>query len=252
MLKIQKRPVGNAALRHTFLALACATAAASASAGEVEIRKSIESLYPTAKVTAVVATPMKGIYEATVGQDVVYADENGKFLMFGQLVDATTKKNLTEVTKERLTRIDFKDLPLELAVKTVKGDGSRVFASFEDPNCGYCKRFHDSLRRVDNYTLYTFLTPILSEDSKSKSRAIWCSNDKGPALTAWMQTGQLPSSTPCEAPIGKVLELSQRLGVKGTPTIFFEDGRRAPGYVPEAQLETMLNQAKTSKLASAK
>ncbi len=220
-----------------------------AMAGDAEIKAAIESLYPTARVTGVTPTPMKGMYEVTIGQDVIYSDEMGKFLIYGPLVDTVTKKNLTDVTKERLSRIDFKDLPLELAIKTVKGDGSRVFATFEDPNCGYCKKMHDSLKNVDNFTMYSFLTPILSEDSKSKSKAIWCSTDKTAALTGWMQAHTIPTSTTCDAPLGKLLELAQRLGVKGTPTLFFADGRRSPGYVSEQQLENLLNASKSTKVA---
>jgi len=218
-------------------------------AGDAEIKSAIETLYPTAKVTGIAQTAMKGMFEVTIGQEVVYADESGKFLFFGPMVDAASKKNLTEVTKERLSRIDFKDLPLDLAVKTVKGDGSRVFATFEDPNCGFCKKMHDSLKNVDNYTLYSFLTPILSEDSKAKSKAIWCSTDRSSALRSWMQSSIVPTSTTCDAPVGKWLELAQRLGVKGTPTLFFADGRRSPGYISEQQLEAYLNASKSVKLA---
>jgi thioredoxin-related protein len=40
-------------------------------------------------------------------------------------------------------------LPLALAVKQVRGDGKRVFATFEDPNCGYCKRLAKETARLD-------------------------------------------------------------------------------------------------------
>jgi thiol:disulfide interchange protein DsbC len=220
-------------------------AAKSAHAGEAEIKRAIEGMYPTAKVTSVAPTGVKGIMEVVVGgTELVYAEENGKFLFYGPLVDVVNRKNLTDARKDDLTRVDFKTLPLNLAVKVVKGDGSRIFASFEDPNCGYCKQLHEGLKKVDNYTLYTFLTPILSEDSKVKTQAILCSPDKARALNAWMESGQVPAGSQCETKTSEVLTLASRLGVKGTPTLIFESGKRTPGYVPAPQLEIMLNEAK--------
>lgn len=217
--------------------------------GEFEIRKSIESLYPTAKVSSVAPTGMNGLYEATVGTEVIYADESGKFLLFGNLVESASKRNLTEITKERLSKIEFKDLPLELAVKIVKGDGSRVFATFEDPNCGYCKKLHEGLSGMNNYTMYSFLMPILSEDSKSKSTAIWCAPDRSLALTNWMSSNMIPAGSSCDAPNTKVVTLGQKLGVKGTPTMFFENGTRLQGYVTAQELETKLNASKGVKVS---
>lgn len=211
-----------------------------ASAGDADIKKAIEDLYPTAKVSSISPTSVPGISEVITGQEVIYATTDGKFLFYGPMIQVEGRKNLTAAKKENLLRVDFKSLPLELAVKSVKGDGSRVFASFEDPNCGYCKRLHEGLKKVDNYTMYTFLTPILSEDSKTKAQAIWCSSDRSGALANWMNLGSIPSSPPCAAPIAQVLELSASLGVKGTPTLVFADGKRIPGYIPPDQLERVL------------
>lgn len=226
--------------------------AKAATAGEAEIRKSVEALYPQVKVSSVVPTEIKGIYEVISGQEVVYADETGKYLFFGELVDASRKMNLTEMRKDKLSAIEWKDLPLDLAIKTVRGDGSRMFATFEDPNCGYCKRLHESVRQLDNFTLYTFLTPILSEDSKAKSKAIWCAPDRSKAFSDWMERGAVPANTGCDTPIDKVLVLAQRLGVKGTPTIFFESGKRLPGYLSAPQLEQALVQHKTLPTTAAR
>ena len=48
----------------------------------------------------------------------------------------------------------------------------QVIATFEDPNCGYCKRLARDLQKLENITIYTFLLPILSEDSVKKSKQI--------------------------------------------------------------------------------
>lgn len=228
-----------------------ATAAGGASAGEAEIRKTLETMYPSVKVSSVRATDLKGIFEVVAGQEVVYSDESGRYLFFGPMVDAQRKLNLTEITKDKISAVNFKDLPLELAVKTVKGDGSRVFVSFEDPNCGYCKKLHDGLKQVDNYTMYTFLLPILSADSKAKANGIWCSVDRAKALADWMAMGVVPQGSTCETPTDKVLALAQRLGVKGTPTLFYQNGKREPGYIPAQQLELGLQRNRPIDVAQA-
>lgn len=240
----------GAIIRAVIVGVIAFAAAKIAMAGETEIRASIEKLYPGTKVTSVTPTQAKGVFEVIVGQDIVYSDESGQYLIMGQMIDTARRTNLTEVRKEKLTAISFSELPLELAVKTVKGDGSRVFASFEDPNCGYCKRMHESLKTVDNFTMYTFLIPILSEDSKVKTNGILCSTDKSKALSDFMNSGLTPPPGACETPTQKVLALAQRLGVKGTPTLFFENGKRSAGYLPGPQFERMLATNSRSDVAA--
>lgn len=106
--------------------------------------------------------------------------------MAGTLIDGATMKNVTAERLQKLAAIKFSELPLELAVKRVHGDGKRVLASFEDPNCGYCKKLAKEMAKLDNVTLYTFLYPILSPDSLVKSKQIWCAADKGKAWNDWM------------------------------------------------------------------
>lgn len=74
-------------------------------------------------------------------------------------------QDLTRARVDELASIRFADLPLKMAIKTVKGDGKRVMAVFEDPNCPYCRKLHETMRGIDNVTVYTFLLNILSEDS---------------------------------------------------------------------------------------
>ena len=217
--------------------------ATHAFAGEPEIRRAVEGLYPTAKVSSVTPTAVPGMFEVVAGGEIVYADANGTTLILGQMVDVASRTNITAQRLDKLSAIKFADLPLDMAIKTVKGDGSRVLATFEDPNCGYCKQLHTGLKTLTNYTLYTFLMPILSEDSKVKARQIWCSPDRSKAFTDWMSQGVAPAEGKCTSPTDKVLELGQRLRISGTPAIFFADGSRSPGYLPPDRLEKKLTEA---------
>ncbi|WP_415833866.1 DsbC family protein [Kerstersia similis] len=184
-----------------------------------------------------------GLYEVQVDDSLFYTDADVSYLMQGYLVDAATRRNLTQERMEQLSAIDFDQLPLELAIKQVHGDGSRKLAIFEDPNCRYCKQLRQTLAGIDNVTVYAFLLPILSQDSHEKSQAVWCAKDPAAAWDAWMVKGIAPQAGNCDAPLDQLLALGKRLNVRGTPAIFFEDGTRAPGALPADELRARLDRA---------
>ena len=226
------------------LAALCATPAL---ADEASVRKGMEAKLGS-RIDSVTKTPYPGIYEIYSDGQIVYTDEKLTTIFLGPLIDGKTMKNVTAERMQKLTAIKFSDLPLELAIKQVRGDGKRVFASFEDPNCGYCKRLAKDMVKLDNVTIYTFLMPILSPDSLEKSNRIWCSSDRAKAWTDWMVDGKAPAGKgDCDTTaVRKTVELGQKMAISGTPTLFFTDGTRVPGAVPLAQIEKKLDQPNSS------
>ncbi|WP_153129750.1 DsbC family protein [Dechloromonas hortensis] len=215
-------------------------------ADEAEIRKGMEAKLG-AKVESVAKSGYLGLYEVYADGNIFYTDEKMSAIMVGaQLIDAKTMKNVTDERMKKLTAIKFGDLPLDRAIKQVRGDGKRVLATFEDPNCGYCKRLAKDIAKLENVTVYTFLYPILSEDSVRKSKQIWCAADRAKAWNDWMIEGRAPAAKEdCDtAAIGKNQEFGRKLNITGTPTMFFIDGERVPGAMPLARIEQKLNQAK--------
>ena len=215
-------------------------------ADEADIRKMMEAKLGT-KVESVTKSGYMGLYEVYADGNIFYTDEKmSAIVVSGQLIDAKTMKNVTDERMKKLTAIRFGDLPLERAIKQVRGDGKRVMATFEDPNCGYCKRLAKDLLKIDNVTIYTFLYPILSEDSVHKSRQIWCSADRAKAWNDWMLDGKAPGAKEdCDVTvIARNQEFGRRYSITGTPTLFFADGERVPGAVPLARIEQKLNQSK--------
>ena len=210
-------------------------------ADEAEIRKAVESRLG-AKVESVTKSGYLGLYEVFADGNIVYTDDKATAFVFGPLVDGKSMKNVTEERMRKLTAIKFGELPFDRAIKQVRGDGRRVIATFEDPNCGYCKRLAKDLQKLDNVTVYTFLYPILSEDSVRKSKQIWCSADRARAWNDWMVDGKAPSGREdCDtAAITRNQEYGRRLNISGTPTVFFADGERVPGAMPLAKIEQRL------------
>lgn len=230
-----------------MLSLTLAAAFASlAVADEADIRKAMEARLGT-KVESVTKSGYLGLYEVYADGAIFYTDDKvSAIVVGGQMIDAKSMKNVTDERMKKLTAIRFSDLPLDRAIKQVRGDGKRVLATFEDPNCGYCKRLAKEMQKLDNVTIYVFLYPILSEDSVRKSKQIWCSADRSRAWNDWMVDGKAPSGREdCDtSAVTKNQEFGRKLNISGTPTIFFADGERVPGAVPLARIEQKLNQVK--------
>lgn len=223
--------------------------ALTAIADEASLKKAIEAAYPKFKVESVTKTPYAGLYEVFMGGQIIYTDEKLTFLIAeGHLVDPKTKKDITGERLEELTKIDFSSLPLDQAIKVVKGNGSRKLVVFSDVDCPFCKRLEQNeLSNITDVTIYTFLYPIeqLHPDAANKSKAIWCASNRVKAWNDWIFNNKLPTSTAkCEVPLEKVGELARKYGVSSTPTLFFADGRRLLGAQPYKEIEGYLQAAK--------
>ena len=229
-----------------FLVAALVTSwAAAETPTEAAVKKLIEPRLGAGNtVDSVKETPYGGLFEVRSGGDIFYTDKAGQYLIVGHVYDTKTSEDLTKLRIDDINKVKFSDLPLASAIKTVKGNGKRVIATFEDPNCGYCKRFSQTtLKSMDNVTVYTFLYNILTPDSAIKSANIWCASDRSKAWGDWMVNGKMATAAPagCASPSAKILELGQKLRVTGTPSIFFVDGSRIPGAVDAKTLEAKLD-----------
>ena len=219
-----------------------------------KVRAALKRNIPEAPVDSLRKVPYSGLSEVVLGGEIYYTDEVGAFLVMGSIVDLKTKENITEQRSRQLNKVDFAKLPLDSAIKIVRGNGSRRIAMFADPNCGYCKRFERDLIGINDITVYVFLYPILSPDSVEKSKQVWCAADRGKAwLDHMVRDAAISGDSQCATPIEKNLAFGQSKKIQGTPTIFFEDGERVPGAMPIADFEKKLALAKApAATASAK
>jgi thiol:disulfide interchange protein DsbC len=209
--------------------LACVSLAAVAD--EADVKKAVEA--KLGKVERIVRAPITGIWEVTVDGQIVYSDDKGSYMILGNLLDMKTGRNLTA---ER----QFNALPLDLALKQVRGSGKNIMVTFEDPNCGYCKKLAKDILTLKDVTVYTFLLPVLGDDSYEKSKAIWCAPDKAKVWMDWMTTGKALPAIPAKcdvAGLNKSAQLGSKLRINGTPQIFFANGERVPGYIPATEIE---------------
>ena len=131
-------------------------------------------------------------------------------------------------------------------MKTVKGNGKRVIAVFEDPYCSFCRTYRKTLLDLNNVTIYTFFYPILRAESETVAKNAWCAKNREEAWNDWMLLGKEPPKPAgtCNFQSAKIVELGRSLGVSGTPTTFLSDGRRMQGAISKDRLEKALAELK--------
>ena len=230
--------------RQWLAGLTLALCGLSAMADDASIRKNLAERLPNLPaIDEISKMPMAGLYEVRVnGTDIFYTDADGNFLIQGSVFDTKARSNLTEIRTNKLSAIDFAALPLKDAFTIVRGNGKRKIAVFEDPNCGYCKRFERDMQKVDNATFYMFLYPILGADSTSKSNSLWCAKDRAKAWQDWMvRDVAVATAATCDtSALTRNVEFGKKHKITGTPTMFFADGTRVPGAVDAQQVEKLL------------
>jgi len=243
-----RRPVAH----RIALAMALGATMHAAMAQEAEIRKALAArLPPSAVVDEVTPSPIAGLYEVRSGTSVFYTDPHGDYVIRGDMLDTRSHMNLTEARVAKLSKIDLTKLPLQDAIVSVRGRGTRKLAVFADPDCPYCKQLENILQERDDVTVYTFLIPMLGQGSVDKAKALWCAGDKGGAWAAWMREGKLPpTQAACDTgAIDRNLALKARYSIRGTPTLVFESGTRTSGALTALQLERELAQPAPQPLA---
>ncbi len=218
-------------------------------ADEEALRKAIQPHFADSKIESLKKTPYLGLYEVVVGDEVFYTDDKASYFFFGHVIDTKTR---TSMTSERIQeikaarRVPLDSLPLQSAIKVVKGDGMRRVAIFTDPNCPYCKQLEKELLNVTNVTIYTLLYPVL-KGSMELSKKIWCSDNKIKAWDDFMLKGVAPTSKDCETPLDVLVKSGQENKVSGTPTLIFADGTVVGGMIPATAIEEKLESASKSK-----
>jgi thiol:disulfide interchange protein DsbC len=217
-------------------------AALGAAADEAQVRQAFQSKFPKMTLESVTRAPFPNMYEVVLDGQIFYTDDKASYVFSGNLLDirGAQPRNLTQEANNKLVAAVLAKSN-ELAVKRVKGNGKRVVYTFEDPNCGYCKEQQKELAKLNDVTVYTFLWPILSQDSVEKSKAIWCAKDRARAWEDTMLKGIAPTGKrDCETPLEKNAQIAQRFGLRGTPAVYLANGNQIGGFVPADKIEAAL------------
>lgn len=229
-----------------FIAAAAAFFAPPAAANEAQIKRLIEQRLQGMRVVGVSKTKYGGLWEVrTNDNEIFYTDDKVTFIFVGSVRDGQNpQRDLTEERRQRLSAVNFDELPFNQAFKIVRGNGKRQIAYWSDPNCPYCRQVEREFNQIDDVTIHVFMYPILSADSMPKSRAVWCSSDRTKVWQDMMLNGVQPTAPTgnCETPLERNLEYGRKVRISSVPTMLFPNGMRIAGYRPAAELMKAYNE----------
>ena len=221
-----------------------ATSAIANDALKKEFQKSLSRLSSDFEISDVKETPIKGIYQVTIGPDVIYMSRDGNYVLKGEILDIGNRRNLTE---------DFHAQKRINLLNTI-ADGEYIeFSStktknhiyvFTDVDCGYCRKLHRDVPELNSMGIAVryLAYPRAGVDSiiGEEMRNVWCAENRQKALTTSKNRQPIEVKI-CDAPIARHHALGRELGVTGTPAIFLENGRKLPGYIPPDELYEQIN-----------
>ncbi len=230
----------------SLLAAFCVVVSGPALANEA-LKNTLQTKVPQMKIESITKSPLPGLYEVVANGAVFYVDEKGQFLIVAdRVLDLDAKKDILEERVNRLTAVHFDALPLDLAFKKVKGTGKRRIAVFSDPDCPYCRRLEQDLKKINDVTIYTFLLPIeqLHPSAADKARSVWCAPDRQKTWDNLMLNNVNPAAgKTCENPVDRIAAFAEQKHINATPTLFLADGTRIAGAKSADELDRLINEA---------
>ncbi len=208
-----------------------------------EILAGVKNLAPTATVSSVENTPIKGVSEIVIetgrGGEVYYISDDGKYLLNGNMIDTTTREDLTEKKKTGIRKDIIGKLGKEQMIDFLPDDMKHHLTVFTDIDCGYCRKLHD---QVDEYNAlgigisYLFFPRSgVGTPSFDKAISVWCSDDQQSAMTN-AKSGVNIEQIKCDNPIKEQYDAGKAAGVTGTPAMVLDNGKLLPGYLPPQAL----------------
>ncbi len=221
-----------------------------AHADENAIRQALTKSMPSVKVGSVKPSEINGLYEVTVGGNIFYVSDDGKYLVQGHLVDVAARVDLTEEKLSGVRKQAIEKLGLDKMIVFKPKESKYTVSIFTDIDCGYCRKLHSEIDQymAEGITIQYLFFPRAGKgsDSYHKAISVWCADDRKAALTA-AKKGDTPPAKTCANPIDEHMQLAEDFEVKGTPMIVTEKGNIFPGYLPAKQLAEALADEKGQK-----
>ena len=229
-----------------LIALPLGFVAAAAFAEELT-KEQLASQLNGVEVTDISDSPVPGIYQVAVGANVAYVTADGRYIIRGDIYDTETSANLTEGTRAqtRVAMLASVDPASMIVFKPADGKVKHTVTIFTDIDCGYCRQFHREIDQVLalGIEVHYLFYPRTGRNTESWTKAdhVWCAADHNEALTRAKLGGDVPDASCGNTPVEAHYTLGQRIGVRGTPAVFNEQGDLIGGYLPPATLAKVLD-----------
>ncbi len=222
-----------------FASVSNADTHAGTQADIAKVRAELTKMIPQAQDAEIVAAPAKGVYRMQIEGSYAFAYVDGDFVLLGDLYNTVDKVNLGDkANSERMATL-IADVSTEKMIVFGPAEPKRYITVFTDIDCSYCRKLHNEVPELNKAGVQVrylaFPRAGVGSDSHKKYESVWCNEDQQMALTSAKSGKSVPSAS-CTNPIEETYKLGREVGVRGTPTIIFDDGTVAPGYVPAEDL----------------
>jgi len=220
-----------------------------------DAREILKEIAPDVIVISVEKSPVEGLWEVAVtgkgrNKAVVYLDSTKKFLIQGPIINLATKTNITETKFDEINKVEVSKIPLQDSL--IIGDSkakNRIFV-FTDPDCPYCSKFHDEIKKVvekrKDIVFYVKLFPLsIHPQAHDKAVAIECEKDNDKAVKMLEDAyakKDIPKAACNTKTVDENIKLGESLGLNGTPTVIFADGKVKNGMAADDIMKMVDNQ----------
>ncbi len=210
---------------------------------------------PQAEILKIQMSPIKGLWEVSIdnkgNRGLFYVDFSKQYLLPGPIVEIKSGANKTseQLAKIQITKkVEFAKIPLNNALTMGNRLAPLKVAVFTDPDCPYCGALHREMEKViqerKDIAFYIFLYPLaMHKDAYWKSKSIACQKSLKMLEDAFGHK-EIPKTDCNSREIDDNIKLGQSLGITGTPSIIFPDGRMHSGVMPAKQIIDLLQEKK--------
>ena len=203
------------------------------------IRQAISRTLVDVEITRIKKSPIPGLYEVLIGPDLVYASEDGRFILQGDLIDLKQRRNRSEEIRSSVRSSMLEKLSNDEYIEYSPEKPMHTIYVFTDIDCGYCRRLHKDMPEINRRGIavryLAFPRAGLGSKTHKQMEAVWCADNRNKAMNEAKQ-GMRVTDKSCDNPVEQQFQLGRNIGVQGTPAIYTQDGQHLAGYLPPDKL----------------
>ena len=239
-----------------FFTALCLSAVCTVAAAQdyPELHASVARINPQLQVTSIDTTPMFGVYKVVINTgDTLYMSADGDYFFAGTMYQNRLGEGLLNLTEldQQAVRAELMQSPAaqQTWVFPATGETKASITVFTDVDCFYCQKLHAEMDAINDLGIEVrylgFPRAGIGSTSHQVLADAWCADDQNTFLTEAKQRSHdklppLPSPPKCENPVAEHYNLSQQMGLNGTPAIVLDSGELWPGYLPAKELAKRL------------
>ncbi|MBL10929.1 MAG: hypothetical protein CL402_10520 [Acidiferrobacteraceae bacterium] len=203
------------------------------------VTQAVAQIFSDVDPSSVKASPIPNLFVVVIGTNVIYITDDGRYAISGDMIELESGKNLAEGVRSNIRKNIVSGLDKSGLIIYSPAQIRTTITVFTDITCPYCVRFHqeigDLLKAGIRVQYAGFPRAGIPSKANDALVSVWCSDDPEKAMTN-AKAGNYVEERVCDTSIDKHLEIAERIGIRGTPTIVLENGEIIPGFVPAEEI----------------